>query len=289
MAGLGVRGPALVGRSWSAPYFTLIDEPGRWCAVEVAVTPDELGSATAEGERWGSWERGLTPPGQISLPDPVWAELGAADRLYYRAHSSAAADAWVDHQWTVADDSREEAPSFRVSNAWSSGVDSRPQGEFEAALEAAAAHADFPGISAGAHLSALVCLHRFSPKRPMDASQLEWLVLLASESTPPGEVQMLVQRLDYASRSLIASRRHTDAGELTPALGLTAGRFMTLLVGPDASLWPREERGPFLILRNNSPAPEEEGGTCVIIPATGRCVYCAKTVWHGAAEAAMPG
>jgi hypothetical protein len=291
MPELAVHAPALVARQASAPRLTITDDPGRWCAVEIAVAPGKLGAVTGldAAAGWASWEKGLVPPGTVVVPDDAWATLRTAEHLYYRAHSSAAPDAWVDHRSTLMDGSLELAPSIRVCDAWTSGAEEATGEQVAGALAAAATHADFAEVSEGGQLAALVSLHRFSPKRPMDPSQLEWAVLLAAEVHPPGEVRVLVQRLEYTSLALIASRIYVDAGSLAPALGLTAGRFLSGLVGADVSLWPREERGPFLILRNNSPAPEEEGGTCVVVPATDRCVYYARTKWHGTAEVAMPG
>lgn len=291
MAQLAVHAPALVDRQASAPSLTIVADPGRWCGVQVAVTPEGLGpnAGPEHGAGWGSWASGLVPPGTIALPDEAWSRLRAADRLYYRAHSSAAADAWVDHQATVGDEVLALAPSIRICETWSSGVEQAAAGQVAEILAAAATHPEFAEVSEGGRLSALVSLHRFSPKRPMDPSQLEWVALLATDVSPPGEVRVLVQRLEYNSLTLIDSRTYADPGSLAPALGLTAGRFLATLVGADVALWPREERGPFLILRNNSPAPDEEGGTCVLVPATGRCVYCARTKWQGTAEVAMPG
>ena len=56
MPELAVHAPALVARQESAPRLTITDDPGRWCAVEIAVAPGKLGAVTgldaAAGMPW---------------------------------------------------------------------------------------------------------------------------------------------------------------------------------------------------------------------------------------------
>ncbi len=290
MPELAVHTPALWARDGPAPTLRVIHTAGRWCAVEVAVTTERLAAIEGPGggAGWASWKQGMVRPGSITIPDDAWATLKNADRLYYRAHSTSAPDAWVDHEVTVSDELCAMAPSFRVCDCWSSGLDHDMESRVPEVLAVAAKAPEFDLIDSGARLAALVCLHRFSPRRPSDPSRVEWVVVLASDSLPLGEVRVLVQRLEFTSLSVVASRMFVDPGSLNGNSGSTAGRFLAAAAGAEAVLWPRQELGPFLILRDNSPAPEDEGGTCVVLPDTGRCVYSARTKWHGAPVVTTP-
>lgn len=286
MPELAVFAQVLWDRAGPAPTLTVTDDPQRWCAVELAAAPEKLVAPLAPGgvASWASWQRGMVRPGPITVPQDAWSALRSAERLYYRAHSSASENAWVDHRFTVPDRAIASVPSIRLCDVWTSGDKQLLDEPVPHIFEAADRHPELPAILAQETIAALICLHRFSPKRPVDPSQLELAVLVAGANP----VRILVQRLAYRSLSSIADHVKTIAGSLKIAGREPDESALLRLLGPEALRWPRERRGPFLILRNNSPAPEEEGGTCVVMSDTGQCVYWAKTKWHGHPEVVMP-
>lgn len=289
MPELVVLAQALWNRGGPAPTLTVTDDPARWCAVELAAEPEKLVAPLAPGgaASWASWQRGMVRPGPITVPEDVWTALRPAERLYYRAHDSASKDGWVDHRVTVSDRAVASAPSIRLCDVWTSGNKELLEEPVPHVFEAMDGHPELPAIVAQEKIAALICLHGFSPKRPVDPSQLEVVVLLAGAGG--GRVRILVQRLDYRSLSPIAAHVETVAGSLTAAEHGPGEPALARIIGPEAARWPRERRGPFVVLRNNSPAPEEEGGTCVMMSGAGQCLYWAKTKWSGRPEVVVPG
>ncbi len=292
MPELGVLAQVLWDRAGLAPTLTVTDDPARWCAVELAATPENLGkTSTAAGATasWASWQRGMVRPGPITVPAAVWAALRSAQRVYYRAHSSSAQDVWIDHQVTVPDRDLANAPSIRPCDVWTSGPKELMEEPVPQVLEAVEGHPDLPSLLAQGPATVLICLHRFSPKRPVDPAQLELVVLLACETARKDEVRMLVLRLNYTSLAPIAARVETLAGALGDAGRAPLASWLASAVGPEAARWPREQQGPFLILRDNSPAPDEVGGTCVLLTSARHCAYCATTKWNGRPEVIVLG
>lgn len=289
MPELAVFAQALWDRAGPAPTLTVTDDPDRWCAVELAAAPKELIAPLTPGgaASWASWQRSMVRPGPITMPQDAWSALRSAQRLYYRAHSSASEKAWVDHRVTVLDRAVASAPSIRLCDVWTSGDKELLEEPVPHLFEAVGGHPDLPAIIAEEKIAVLICLHRFSPKRPVDPSQLELVVLQAGAGA--GHVRILVQRVNYRSLSPIAAHVETVEGSLTMAEHGPDELALLRLVGPEAVRWPRERRGPFLILRNNSPVPDEEGGTCVVVSDTGQCAYWAKTKWRGRPEVVVPG
>jgi hypothetical protein len=289
MAELSVVAHGLWDRAGPPPTLTVIDAPHRWCAVEVAAAPEALGTPVAHGavSTWASWQRGMVRPGPITVSADAWSVLRSARRLYYRAHSTASPGAWVDHQVTVPDRLLRSAPSIRLCDVWTSGDRELLEEPMPHVFDALDGLPELHAILGAEQVAMLICLHRFSPKRPIHTSQLELAVALAGAAG--GQLTILLQRLDYQSMSTIAARVQTTAGSLTSTEAEPRMSALPGLLGPEAARWPRERHGPFVVLRNNSPAPEDEGGTCIVVSGAGVCVYWAKTQWNGAREVVVPG
>ena len=224
MTQLAVTTNGLAARDGPPPAFMVTAEPDRWVAVEVAVNRQSLARLSRLprlldlGLAWASWRDGIASPGTLTLPAEVWATMRHSDQLFYRAHSSSSPNEWIDHQFTLGDDETAAAPYVRLCDAWSIPADDPLLAEHRAELLAKAAPLpDFRRVETGRKLSALVCLHRFSPRRPSAPDSLEWIVVLASESIRPGDVQALVHRFAFESLALQASHFDESPGSLAPA------------------------------------------------------------------------
>jgi len=286
MAALSVGADRLVARHVGPPIVEVIDDPGRWCAVEVAARPEGLLGGTANGAAWASWTAGLRPPGKFEIPADDWAVLRLNDRLYYRANSSASAGAWIDHRTTTTDAGVAAAPSIRLCDAWIVAPQDIDRQRLPQILKAAADHPRFADLERGTNLAAIVCLHRFSARRPAPPDAWEWAVVLACQGQ--GVVNFLVERRRYQSLELIAPARFRQAqGDLQPAGAVPMATFGSL-PAPEAAGWPRHELGPFLVLQELSPPPDAEGGTCILTGGPGTNAYSAMTRWSGPQEILEP-
>jgi hypothetical protein len=92
-------------------------------------------------------------------------------------------------------------------------------------------------------------------------------------------ISVLVQRLAYDSLDLIAAQTFPAAD--------SSARAATLVASARAA-WPREEFGPFVVFRDNSPAPGDQGGTCISLPGPDWCLYLARTKWQGPHDVLAP-
>jgi len=106
-------------RSWSSPLFHVDPNPNRAYAVEVAAEALLLDSAERNRRTpenfFASWEQGgLVSEPVYRLPEAVWQRLNRHPRLFYRLHTSASLDVWVDHLTTLSDDQATNAPWLAV-------------------------------------------------------------------------------------------------------------------------------------------------------------------------------
>jgi hypothetical protein len=206
------------------------------------------------------------------------------DRLYYRAHSSGEATTWVSPAVSLPDEVVAGAPYVHLCDCWVLPSEVATDAEVAAALAAAANHPQFDVIDGGLELAALVCLHRFSPHRPMDPSRLEWVVVLQSTAAPLQRT--LVQRLDFTGKALIAA--HVLEERLDRRTSSTSDANLVAALETDAQRWRKRSLGPFTVFQDNAPLPGEDGGTCVTLASSSRCVYFAWTAWSGQPEAILP-
>lgn len=271
-----IQGPRLFPRDGMPPMFIVDEEPGRSCVIQVATSASAMRSADS-ALCWGSWEQGLSSPGSFSLPDSAWRRFRASPRLFYRAHSSTRANAWTDHRTSTPDGQLAQCPSVRLCDAWIIADLPEAPASLPGILAAAARHPQFNTLASGDGLSALACLHRFSPKRPVAPSSLEWSVVLASERQ--AGVDMLVQRLAFADLGLIHSRFSTAPGSLLAAAEIVPGVSLVETDTSDVALWPRSTAGPFLVFQDSAPSPTDPGGTCIVLPGPGVIAYRAQTLW----------
>ena len=120
-------------------------------------------------------------------------------------------------------------------------------------IKAHSAKAGVAEIEPLATVRALVLLHRCSPRRPAAETAIEWVVV----------------------------------GRGGAAAAVAALRFSTAIANGSAA-WPQKTYGPFTVLQENAPAPDDQGGTRVFLAETDVCVYRATTAWSGAAAAEIP-
>lgn len=279
MSPLSLDAPELTARGWRPPEFTIQEDPGRFVALEVATSSQALRTRPADGAQyWASWGRGLTSDRRITMPDDVWRRLAPADSLYYRAHSSAAGSMWVDHRSTLPDDSVIQAPSVAICDSWSVPNDPEVDARRAEVLTAAAGAAEVAELARGRRLQALVCLHRFSPGRPTSAAELDWAVAIAAVG--PQEIRAVTIRLEFQTLAPEQFAFFDGPGALGPPDAFT--------LMPAARTWPRLTLGPFIVHRDNSPAPGDQGGTCIMLAGLPRCLYLARTSTAGGHQVLVP-
>jgi hypothetical protein len=286
---LTVTAPALARRDRPDLAFEVADAANRFVAVEVAADwrllgPESVASRTGTNF-WASWMRAqLDPPGAIVLPADVWMRLRIHDRLWYRAQSSSSATTWDDYAVTVPDGAVAEAPALRLCECWVVPSELLTDADVNEILDRAAKHPQFPIVADDGALTALVCLHRFSPRRPSEAQMLEWVALLEAQADQ--RRRTLVQRFRYDTRDPIAAHlveEPTDQPTATePEMNLVAA------LETEALRWSKRTLGPFTVFQDNAPLPGDEGGTCITLTASSRCVYFAWTSWSGQPEAIVP-
>lgn len=150
-------------------------------------------------------------------------------------------------------------------------------------IKAHSAKAGVAEIEPLATVRALVLLHRFSPRRPAAETAIEWVVVVLGGEAA-GDWRTLVERR-FADGTLVQSG-WISPNDSAPA-AVAALRFSTAIANGSAA-WPQKTYGPFTVLQENAPAPDDQGGTRVFLAETDVCVYRATTAWSGAAAAEIP-
>ncbi len=287
MSRLAAIGWRLYARDDVPPAFRIEGEPDRFVALEVVADPALFGAREASPDRaFASWqtEARLTPPGIIALPPEAWARLRPHPRLYYRAHSSTANGEWTDHSVSVPDAAAMIAPAMRLCDRWMVDDELIEPERARTILDAVADDAGFAEVEAFPTVQVLMLLHRFSPRRPTTPDAVEWVVVVLGAG-PDGESGTLVERRRFTDGSLVQSG--WIGAEPEPHPGERPLRFPTAIADGSAG-WRQAVYGPFTVLQENRPAPDDEGGTRVFLSDTGVCVYRGTTAWSGAAAAEIP-
>jgi hypothetical protein len=249
--------------------------------------PDLFGVRDAPPDRaFASWQTQATldSPGTIELPAAAWARLRVHPRLFYRAHSSASSGEWVTHTVSVPDAAAMIAPAMRLCDRWLADDPLIDPVRARAMLDAVADDPAFAEIEPLDAIRAILLLHRFSPKRPAAPTAIEWVVVVLG-GEPGGDWRTLVERRRFEDGALVQSGwiAPTDA----PPGAQPPLRFAAAIADGSAA-WPEKVYGPFTVLQENAPAPDDEGGTRVFLSETGVCVYRGTTTWSGAAAAEIP-
>ncbi|HET8625172.1 MAG TPA: hypothetical protein VFM14_16550 [Gemmatimonadales bacterium] len=287
MSRLAAVGWRLYGRQDAPPSFRVEGPPNCFVALEVVADPALLGVADLPPDRaFASWQTQATldSPGTIELPAAAWDRLRVHPRLFYRAHSSTSSSRWAEHAVSVPDAAAVIAPAMRLCDRWLADDALIDPVRARTMLDAVADDPAFAEIEPFASVSALVLLHRFSPKRPAAPNAIEWVVVVLG-GEPAGDSRTLVERRRFADGVLVQS------GWISPtdsAPGAVPPLRFPAAIADGSAAWPEKGYGPFTVLQENAPAPGDEGGTRVFLSQTGVCVYRGTTAWSGAAAADIP-
>jgi hypothetical protein len=284
-----VSGPPAVPRTGRGPTFEVDPSPNEFYAIEVASAPALLassnrrGGGAAEGFH-ASWLDGpLHPAGTYVLPTVTWMRLRGADRLHYRVWTSSKPTEWADTAVTISDDELDRTPSVAILPTELKPDEEWVQASVDDVWTAAQEDQGVREVAGFDGVAVVVVQHPFSPRRPVDTSAAEWVVVLTAQredGVPLADTALVC--LNFQTRAVVRSAHLRNPRDPVDAVAaadvMTASGIADGPIGPDQL----EALGDFWLRWDPSPPPvAEDGGTMLVHRGTGVLVYAATTSWQG--------